>query len=230
VAAEELDRLAREADLRTESGQPLRFVSPAQARPGSPANYEIRVFETGMVETRPGSLHDLFNALAWLAFPRTKAALNARHAAEIPREGPRRGRVRDLLTIFDEGGAILLCDDAELIGMLRGHRWKALFHDRRVRVREAMRIVVVGHAVLEKALDPWPGITCKVVLLPPQADVDRAAAAWIAGLPADATPELLPPVPIFGYPGWLPGSESPDFYSDLRYFRPLPRPHQGNAG
>ena len=39
------------------------------------------------VETRPGNRHDLFNALAWLAFPLSKAGLNARHAAQIPLEG-----------------------------------------------------------------------------------------------------------------------------------------------
>ena len=34
----------------------------------------------------PDNKHDLFNALAWLAFPKTKARINAMHAAEIPRE------------------------------------------------------------------------------------------------------------------------------------------------
>ena len=38
--------------------------------------------------------HDLFNALAWLAFPRTKARLNAMHAAEIPAEGGRPRRAQ----------------------------------------------------------------------------------------------------------------------------------------
>ena len=69
--------------LRTESGRPVRFVPPAAADP----YYEIHLFETGRVQTRPESRHDLFNALAWLAFPRTKARINAMHAAEIPREG-----------------------------------------------------------------------------------------------------------------------------------------------
>ena len=44
----------------------------------------------GRVETRPDNLHDFFNALIWLAFPRSKARINAMHAAEIPREGGRR--------------------------------------------------------------------------------------------------------------------------------------------
>src|SRR5947209_5721964 len=129
-----LNALADAAGLRTESGRPVRFVPPGAAG----AYYEARVFESGCVETRPESLHDLFNALAWLAFPRTKARINAMHAERIPHERGRRGRPRELA-----------------------------------------------------------------------------------------------PVPIFGYPGWLPGTERPEFYDDTRYFRRArrdsPRAY-GNAG
>jgi hypothetical protein len=34
---------------------------------------------SGEVATRPDNRHDLFNALIWLAFPRSKAAMNRRH-------------------------------------------------------------------------------------------------------------------------------------------------------
>ena len=40
-------------------------------------------------------------------------------------------------------------------------------------------------------------------------------------LPAQATPKLLAPLPIFGYPGWLPGNDQQAFYEDERYFRPF---------
>jgi hypothetical protein len=213
-----LNRLAEEAGLRTASGRALRFVPPAAADP----YYEIKVFETGCVQTRPDSLHDLFNALAWLAFPRTKARLNAMHAAEIPREGGRRGRRRDLLTIFDEGGAIVTAPPA-LAQLVRDFRWKELFWERRAEVLNTMKLQVLGHAILEQALDPRPGITCKVVFAPPGANADLQAEAWLNGLPAHATPRDMPPLPIFGYPGWLAGSERAEFYDDGRYFRPLRR-------
>src|SRR5262249_15172763 len=118
-----LNFLSKEQNLQTASGHPVRFVAPGPADP----YYEVHLFESGEVQSRAGSLHDLFNALAWLAFPRTKALINALHAEEIPREGGRRGRRRDLLTLLDEGGAIVHCDDAELIALTRGFRWKALF-------------------------------------------------------------------------------------------------------
>lgn len=181
--------------------------------------YEVKLFETGCVETRTESLHDFFNALVWLAFPRTKARINAMHAAEIPREGGRRGRLRDLLTILDEGGAIVQCDDQELLELLSGGRWKELFWTNRERVREKMRVLVIGHAVLEQSLDPWPGITCKAIVLGSSADPDTSAAAWLAGLAPGASPRDLAPLPIYGYPGWHESASSADFYEDRRYFR-----------
>ncbi|MFL6563730.1 MAG: DUF3025 domain-containing protein [Burkholderiales bacterium] len=195
----------------------MRFVPPGPADP----YYEVHLFETGQVQSRAGNLHDLFNALAWLAFPRTKALLNALHAADIPREGGRRGRRRDLLTLLDEGGAIVQCDDEELIALVREFRWKELFWEERGRLQSRMRFRVLGHATLEQGLKPWSGIACKAIFVPFTTDTDAAAHAWLAGLPADATPAALAPLPVFGYPGWLPASERAEFYDDTRYFRPF---------
>ena len=210
-----LNALSEAKQLKTESGQPVRFVPPG----AKDAYYEIKVYETGRVETRPDSLHDFFNALAWLAFPRTKARINAMHAAEIPREGGQRGPLRDLLTVFDEGGAIVQCDDPELVSLLTAFRWKELFWHNREAVKKAMRILVLGHAVLEKALEPWPGVTCKAIMVPAAADPDAAALAWLDRLPPGASPRIMPPLPVFGFPGWLPQDEA--FYDEARYFRPL---------
>jgi len=213
---ETLNRLACEAGVRTESGRPLRFVAPC-----GEGSYELRVFETGHVATRAGNRHDFFNALAWLAFPRTKARINALHAAEIPRENGVRGRLRDLLTLFDEGGAIVQCADPRLVALVREFRWKELFWARREQTKRAMKVLVLGHAVLEKALDPWPGIACKALFVEPGQDADAQAAAWLGGLAPQATPQLLLPLPVFGFPGWDPRNEHPEYYDDTRYFRPF---------
>ena len=209
---EELNSLAEEQELKTANGNQVRFVPPARSDP----YYEVHLFETGQVQTRPENKHDLFNALAWLAFPKTKARINAMHAAEIPKEGGMRGRLRDMLTIFDEGGAIAVCHD-DVAELVRQARWRELFVER----HRDLRIVVVGHAVLEQALAPHPGITCKVIFADPKRDIDAQAADWLGSV--GLTPRDMPPLPVFGYPGWIPGSESPDFYSDERYFRPLQR-------
>jgi hypothetical protein len=215
-----LNAAAERAGITTESGMPVRFVQPT----GKRGPYELRVHETGRIETRDDSLHDWFNALCWLAFPRTKARINAMHAAEIPREQGRRGRLRDLLTIFDEGGALIVCADEGLSDLVRQSRWKELFWGERERVRQSMRFVVLGHAVLEQALKPWPGITCKALFASPAEDADAQAAQWLAQLGAGASPRDLAPLPVFGYPGWAEGQDAA-FYDDERYFRP-----QGNAG
>ena len=200
--------------MRTESGRAVRFAPPTGAR----GAYEVRVHETGCVETRPDNLHDWFNALCWLAFPRTKARINAMHAAAIPHEKGQRGRLRDLLTIFDEGGAIVVCADEELNRLVREFEWTELFWRRRRRVEAHMRFVVLGHAVLEQALEPWPGITCKAIFARPEDDLDALAAAWLASRPAGASPRDLAPLPVFGYPGWM-AEQDERFYAEERYFR-----------
>ena len=210
---DDLNRLA--AGLKTESGKPLRFVPPGPQDP----YYEIGVYESGRVATRPESLHDWFNALAWLAFPRTKARINALHAKALPQEPKgRRSPLRDLLTIFDEGGAIVVCNDEHLLSLFRNAAWKSLFFDHRARVLESMKIVVFGHAIQEQALDPRPGITCKAIVLTGR-DLDAGAAQWLADAPPGSSPKALLPVPILGYPGWSEGQDAA-FYEDKRYFRP----------
>jgi hypothetical protein len=207
-----LNAFSEEQNLRTENRKPIRFVPPTP----SDSYYEVHLFETGQVQTRPESKHDLFNALAWLAFPKTKARINAMHAAEIPKEGGKRGRLRDMLTIFDEGGAIV-AGGAEVAELVRAARWHELFVDR----HRDFRILVVGHAVLEQALQPRLGLTCKVVFADPARDLDAQAADWLAT--RGNSPRDLPPLPVLGYPGWFPGSGQPGFYSDERHFRPLQR-------
>lgn len=224
-----LNALAEERRLANARGLPLRFASPDCL---APANYELRIHATGTVATRPRNRHDLFNALAWLTFPRTKAAINALHAEHLPAQGGRRGRLRDALTLFDEGGALVALRDASLGALVLEHRWKELFWERRAEVLAGMCIAVLGHAVMEHALEPYPGITCRALFVPvaPRRlhetasdlvdHLDAAAAAWFPARP-ELTPELLPPLPIFGYPGWLAENSAAAFYSDRRYFRPL---------
>jgi hypothetical protein len=209
---DDLNRAAR--DVHTESGRPIRFVAPSTDR----RPYEVQVFETGHIATRPDNLHDWFNALAWLAFPRTKARMNAMHATEIAKERGQRGPLRDLLTVLDEGGVLVACSDGELERLARELRWRELFWGRRGRVREAMRFVVLGHAALEKALEPWPGITCKALFLSPETSLDEQAASWLARLAPGARARDLPPLPVFGYPGWA-DNDAAEFYDDERYFR-----------
>lgn len=216
----------------TASGRPIRFQMPGGS-PDARASYELRIFETGLVDTRPQNTHDLFNALAWIAFPRTKCALNARHAARIPLDGSRRGSLRDLLTLVDESGVLVAYDEAgDFATRIRQFRWREVFWTRRSELLAGARFVLLGHSAYEKALNPFPGITCKAIFVATPKDrlrgslaelvtwLDARAADWLDALPDDATPRQMAPLPVFGYPGWLAENEKEAFYSDARWFRP----------
>jgi hypothetical protein len=237
-APEDLSRLARARGLSSGSGAALSFVCASGAAPlGVDMQYEVRAYRDGQVSTRPGSLHDLFNALAWLAFPETKALLNRRHCEHMAeRGGGSRGTARDVLTLFDESGMIVACSEPELAELLRGFRWKEVFWSRRAAVISAMRFLTLGHAIHEKAMRPYKALTAKALILAvPQeffgmaleaqlADADARAALFLATPDALATTHKLAPLPIQGIPGWEAANESAAFYDDASVFRPGRRP------
>ncbi len=231
---DELSALARERGVRTAGGAPLAFV-PAVARGKRVEDqYEVRIFRTGEVPTRADSSHDLFNALAWLAFPRTKAVLNRHHHDELLRRwgAPQRGTPRDVLTLFDEGGVVVACAAPELARCLAEFRWKELFWTRRREATEAMRFFVFGHAILERAPVPHKGVTAKALVvdiahealaLPTSSLVellDERAAAYFARPESLASTRALHPLPVLGIPGWAPENADPTFYDDEQVFRP----------
>jgi hypothetical protein len=227
----DLNTLARERDVRSGGGASLAFVPPAAGPSTAARHYEGRIFRTGEVATRPGSWHDLFNALAWLAFPRTKAVLNRLHHDELARrgDGPARGTARDVATLFDEGGIVVACAAPELAQLLAGFAWRRLFWERRADVARSMRFLVFGHAILERALAPFKGVTAKALVIDVAGDrlddvalvdrLDAAAAEHFARPQSLASTRALQPLPVLGIPGWTPENEEPAFYDDAAVFR-----------
>src|SRR5205085_9194095 len=72
-----MQTLLSDHDIRNNRGLPLRLVAPA-----SGDSYEERIDCFGEMQVREHNWHDLFNVLAWLAYPKTKAILNARHSRD----------------------------------------------------------------------------------------------------------------------------------------------------
>jgi hypothetical protein len=116
---------ARAAALRNGRGLPLRFVpQPPRARRRGAVDmgalYDERIFTRGEVPSRERNLHDFLNLLQWLAYPRAKAAVNARQRAALVRwVAPgatslpgARTREQDALAMLDEGGLLLLVRSA----------------------------------------------------------------------------------------------------------------------
>ena len=225
--------------VTVQSGDALRFVEQRTGKLAFEAQYEPRCYLKGEVQTRQNNWHDLFNALVWLAFPRAKAAINARHyralidAAKGANGAHRsqRGAIRDTNTLLDESGVIIAYADPELAGLLRDFQWKALFWERREQVVCGMKFYLFGHGLYEKALQPYVGMTGQGLLVAVEQDFFgwpvQAQLAHLDGLVADyladplhcLTTRELSPVPLLGVPGWTPDSECASYYDNTDYFR-----------
>lgn len=182
--------------------------------------YEAHIFQTRTVPTRD-NLHDFFNGLVWLAFPQTKRRLNELQAAEIERNGVAavRGPLRDALTLFDENGAVLDAPPA-LWQALVARDWHTLFVAQRGLWSEA-RLLLFGHALLEKLVTPRKPITAHVLLTHDLTGVDdvRMARALDA---RELERKPFAPLPVLVVPGWCEENEAASFYDDPQVFRPLP--------
>lgn len=232
---ETLSALAEDSGRRVVNarGQQLRFVP----HPGKPRDFESgfeqRAWLAGEVQMRPHDWHDLFNALVWISYPTTKAAINARHFELLTGEvRGNRPPQRDALTLFDEDGVVVFSSEPDLLDLVRGFRWKTLFWERREQVRSSMRFFIFGHALYQKALAPFVGLTGKAVLLGVPADVlelplqgqleeaDRRLGAHVWDRTHLCRGRELAPLPVLGVPGWWPANEEEGFYDNSAYFRP----------
>ncbi|MFN7122210.1 MAG: DUF3025 domain-containing protein, partial [Hydrogenophaga sp.] len=156
-----------------------RFVPQTELPAGTA--YEQFIFDTGSVPTRE-NLHDFFNGLCWLRFPLTKQRLNQLQAVEIAAAGVRdvRGPVRDALTLFDENAALLQAPEP-LWQALTERDWHRLFVTLRPLWSQA-RLVLFGHALLEKLVTPYKSITAHVLREPVPMALGDDLAAWDAWL------------------------------------------------
>lgn len=217
----ELNREASRRGLQSGGGAALRFVAPSAMS----CSYEERVFASGEVVTRADNFHDFFNALIWLAFPRSKQALNQRHADTLRAgsEGCRRGALRDAMTQFDECGVVVAGMPADLQRALRSHSWREVFVERRAELISTTRFLVFGHGSHDALRTPYPGLCGKALFLDvpcdkPLEEIDQGLARRIAI--ADFSPRDWQPLPLLGIPGATPDNEDPIYYDDTRQFRP----------
>lgn len=191
----------------------VRFVEQTELPAGE--SYEAFIARTGCVPTRD-NLHDLFNGLMWLSYPQTKRRLNilqAQQIAMLGTAGPR-GVVRDALTVFDENAAILQAP-ASLADALRRRDWYTLFVERRADWASA-RVVLFGHALLEKLMQPRKAITAHVWMIDNVNDETLALSVTSERLNA----KDFVPLPVLGVPGWWAENENINFYDDADVFRP----------
>lgn len=224
-----LNDSASRRGLQNHRGHPIQFVPQSCLPPGTA--YEAFISATGCVPTRE-NLHDFFNALVWLTFPKIKVRLNALQSAAIESAGKGggagRGTVRDAATLFDENAALLIVRDADFLDALRAHSWQEVFLNRRGSFDRQCDVHLFGHALMDKLVRPYKAITAHawpLVVGDSYFDLPaKARLTWIdevvaAGLPGSLAPRDFTPLPVLGVPGWW-GGQGKEFYADAAVFRP----------
>jgi len=224
--------------ILTATGQPLRVV-PQEGKPDCfEKRYESRINLYGEIQTRRKNWHDFFHVLIWLIFPRTKAVLNAIHM-DLARTrfkagaNPGQRSTREsMLTLFDEDGAVVISSDESLLQLIRDFQWRELFWLRRAELADKLQCISFGHALYEKGLMPYLGMTANTILI----KCDEAVLTqpmpqrlqWLDAMLAEQfedgetlqRPCDLQPFPILGMPDWHENNSRETFYENKDYFRP----------
>jgi len=225
-------------DIENLNGKTITFVEQRPTQDFSAVAYEEFIYQKGQVPTRAKSWHDIFGALSWCLFPKTKALLNKLHHDDIKQNGKeKRSTLRNALTLFDECGVVLVTKNTELLSKLSEHQWQgAMLDDRALWHQVSEQGVAVyqfGHANYEMLTKPYVGLTGKWLALDMSAEVmslplnvqyrlvdEKLADKIKAGSLQDNS--QLSPLPLLGVPGWHKDSETPEYYANTDYFRPKP--------
>jgi Protein of unknown function (DUF3025) len=159
--------------LRAPETHPVRFApaEPKRTRSRRDAPLELDRLYDGRIALHAEvpclnhSYHDLFNVLAWAAFPRAKRALHARQFRALERWIPqgasrlpnRRLREQDALTVFDEGGSVVVT---------RGSGLASVEAPRVLVADEGSVFVLFGHALMEHVAYGRNAVRSAAVVLP----------------------------------------------------------------
>ena len=230
-----LEHLTAELDnrkIQSYHGKKIKTVAQADKTDCFDDSYEPRIYLKGELQTRLENWHDFFNALAWMRFPTIKAQLNALHYhSALNRDAKtNRSALENAITLFDECGAIVVSSDETLLQLIRDHQWKTLFWNRRKEIQKNLRCFVFGHAMYEKALQPYIGMTTNTLLMiQPEAffsapfddqlkQLDQQVARlWQENKIPNS--QALNPFPVLGMPGWHDDNQVESFYDNRQYFR-----------
>lgn len=234
-------------DVYSDHGQKIHFVTQGDKPATFEDNYEPRIYLKGEVQTRENNWHDFFQVFIWSLFPKTKACLNKHHYhaacqrqqiqrkeanSDKHKQNLNRSPLENAITLFDECGAIIVSSDSALLEMIRNFEWKKLFIEHRQAVNKHLRCIVFGHAMYEKALTPYTGMTTPSLLF--QIDetllkadqktlidyLDEKTSKIFIENHAAITPKTLQPFPVLGMPDWTVLNSDPQYYDNSQYFRP----------
>lgn len=147
--------------------------------------YDGSISARGQVPTREADWHDLFNALVFASFPRSKHHLHARQFAQLrlrvgdnARKLPgARSREQDALTLFDEGGCLVAGAEASLEPLRSLESQPSFYEALRAGIAQQQLVIApFGHALFEHKVAGLPGPSSFAFLLPlPELPRERAA-------------------------------------------------------
>lgn len=213
-------------------GQPLTVMAQSH----SALHYELAIDHAGELHTRCHCWHDFFQILVWRRWPHSKAALSAVHAtattARLANNLAARSPIENACTLFDENGALLLTSAPQLVELARNFAWRDLFVTQRAAWNEQIQCIVFGHALYEKLLQPYIGLTAHALLMVVPGDfwrwpatqqttyIDDALTAMLQRPETLHSPRALQPLPLLGIPGWHADNHDERFYDNRDYFRP----------
>lgn len=228
-----LAALNARADAELPAG--LRFAEQDATLAADGLSYEQRIAERRLVAMRRDSLHDLYGALMWLQWPRSKWAIHEGQYAGIVELGPKqRSRHQQALTHIDEAGLLVVSTDASLLDALQAHHWHGLLIERRADWA-AVQVWVIGHALFElRQCRPHDLLAAKVIpVLAPAAwlsadrqhrlaALDACVAQGIASRQTSADPKDQSTLPLAAVVGWDERNVDPGFIASAACFRPKP--------
>lgn len=188
-------------------------------------HYEMRIAERRLLATREDNWHDLLNALVWRRHAAIKWAMNQRQATDVAAVGPReRTRGQCALTHFDEAGVLLVLREPARLDAWDRHDWPGLFLGLG---SDDVAVAVIGHALLEHALDPARLLVGKALVAVADRPADTMPTALATAAKAIAQGRLLVdpvelrPLPLMGLPGWHAQSGQAAFLATAPCFQPL---------
>lgn len=222
--------------LTSLSGKDLYFVAQEERQESVSDHYEVRIYQDGEIQTRERNWHDFFQVLMWCQFPLTKRKINQLHAEAVlgrlskPPTSSIRSPVENCLTLFDECGMIIAASERRLLDLINQFKWRELFINHRSSFEKQIDCYMFGHAMYEKSLQPYIGMTANSLCLLVDEDffdqnrtarirkVDQLACDYFSAQPCLCTSDLHP-LPLLGIPGWDARNKQPEFYDNSEYFR-----------
>lgn len=222
----------KKRNILSNSKKPITPVPQGYTPEKFDDHYESRIFLKGELQTRLENWHDYFNATAWLQFPKIKSALNTLHyeTSANRKPGTNRSPLENAIALFDECGAVIVADNDKYLDLIRQHQWKEVFWENKEAWGEHVQCYVFGHAMHEKALTPYIGMTTHTLLIKKPAeflhkryleqlkDIDQYVSDIWTYKKINKTKDLQP-FPLLGVPGWCSKEQNETFYENSDYFR-----------